>query len=74
MELNDGGVWVGQSQLRLVGHLNAQSRTLDGGLRASGAAFDVLQAGANVLIDDLTAGGLDRIDPGLVAINGHLDQ
>ncbi|MFV0452423.1 MAG: hypothetical protein ACK5LS_09325, partial [Propioniciclava sp.] len=40
----------------------------------SGAAFDVLQAGANVLIDDLTAGGLDRIDPGLVAINGHLDQ
>ena len=34
VSLNDGGVWVTNAALRLVGHLNYPSRTLDGGLRA----------------------------------------
>jgi hypothetical protein len=70
--LNDGGVWVINTSLRLVGHLNAQSRTLDGGLRAASSSFDVLQAGASVLIDDRDGGTHQRVDPSTVAIAGQL--
>ena len=31
VELNDGGVWVSNGAQLLAGHLNYQSRTLDGG-------------------------------------------
>jgi hypothetical protein len=33
MQLNDGGIWVTNQNLRLVGHLNYPSRTLDGAVR-----------------------------------------
>lgn len=70
---NDGGVWVINSQLRLVGHLNAQSRTLDGGLRAASNAFDILQAAGSVLLDDLQGNSLQRIEPNTVSIAGQIE-
>lgn len=68
------GVWVVNTQLRLLGHLNAQSRTLDGGLRAASDSFDVLQSAASVLIDDALGSSLQRVDPSTVAIVAQLDQ
>lgn len=38
VELNDGGVWVSNGAQLLAGHLNYQSRTLDGGLRVPSPA------------------------------------
>ncbi|PID97313.1 MAG: hypothetical protein CSA84_00885 [Actinomycetales bacterium] len=72
--LNDGGVWVVNTQARLVGHLNAQSRTLDGGLKALDSVFDLLQAGPSVLIDNRGSRSLQRVDPSTVAITGQLDR
>ena len=52
VELNDGGVWVTNQARRLVAHLNYPSRTLDGGLHASSASFDVTQHANTVLLRD----------------------
>ena len=41
VRLNDGGVWVTNSALRLVAHLNYPARQLDSGLRAASASFNV---------------------------------
>ncbi|GAA1345177.1 Ig-like domain-containing protein [Arthrobacter roseus] len=49
VELNDGGVWVTNQNLGMVGHLNYQSQLIDGGYTANSDGFDVAQAGRNVL-------------------------
>ncbi|MDO5684122.1 MAG: hypothetical protein Q4G46_15025, partial [Propionibacteriaceae bacterium] len=54
VELHDGGVWVTNKQLRLVGHLNYPSKALDGGLAVAAEAFDVHQSGNKVAVLDLT--------------------
>lgn len=60
LNLNDGGVWVTNSALRLVGHLNYPSRTLDGGLVAGSRDFDVSQDATAVLLHDV---GNSRTQP-----------
>ena len=50
LELNDGGIWVTNQSKLLIGHFNYPSQTLDGGLRAAAAGFDVSQAGTDVLV------------------------
>jgi hypothetical protein len=61
VDLNDGGVWVTNSNLNLVGHLNFQSKTLDGGLTAAGSDFDVLQNKSSVLVSDRGNASLGRV-------------
>ncbi len=50
LDLNDGGIWVTNQNKLLIGHLNYQSQTLDGGVRAADSGFDVSQAGSHVLV------------------------
>ncbi len=66
--LHDGGVWVTNSSLRLAGHLNYPSRTLDGGLRAPSADFDVAQSAAHLVFTDRGTGAVAPVDPALVAL------
>ncbi|WP_157365222.1 Ig-like domain-containing protein [Arthrobacter sp. QXT-31] len=61
VDLNDGGVWVTNSELNLVGHLNFQSKTLDGGLMAASSDFDILQHSSSVLVADRGNASLGRV-------------
>ncbi len=62
LRLNDGGVWVTNTALRLVGHLNYPSRTLDGGLSAFGDEVDVTQEARSILVADPTSGVAQSVD------------
>ncbi len=48
VDLNDGGVWVTNEGNGMVGHLNYQSRLLDGGYAANSDGFDVAQNASTV--------------------------
>lgn len=61
VDLNDGGVWVTNTDMNLVGHLNFQSKTLDGGLMAASADFDILQHSSSVLVSDRGNASLGRV-------------
>lgn len=52
VDLNDGSVWVTNRNANMVGHLNAQSKVLDGGFVATTSAFDVLQHEGTVFMDN----------------------
>jgi len=52
VDLNDGGVWVTNAALGMTGHLNYQSRIIDGGLNAPTRDFDISQEGNRVLLQD----------------------
>ncbi|WP_307081727.1 Ig-like domain-containing protein [Arthrobacter agilis] len=62
VDLNDGGVWVTNTTLGLVGHLNYPSRTLDGGFVANSNSFDVHQRAATVFSENRDVGALNRVD------------
>lgn len=66
MQLNDGGVWVTNGNLRQVAHLNYPSRTLDGGLSAVGGnpgeVFDISQEARDVLVSYAESGHADAVD------------
>lgn len=68
VSLHDGGVWVTNESLRLVAHLNYPSRTLDGGLRAPSASFDVSQSAKDVLVHDTTGGSVYPVDVALITL------
>ncbi|MEI3848696.1 MULTISPECIES: Ig-like domain-containing protein [unclassified Microbacterium] len=68
VDLHDGGVWITKSSSMLVGHFNNESRVLDGGLRAAGDQYDVLQDGGTVLVSDTSASTLTAVDPARVAM------
>ncbi|ALE05214.1 hypothetical protein AL755_06530 [Arthrobacter sp. ERGS1:01] len=50
VDLNDGSVWVTNRSAGLVGHLNDQSKVLDGGFTATTSTFDVIQNADNVFM------------------------
>ena len=62
VDLNDGGVWVTNSRMRLVAHLNYPSRSLDSGLRAASDAFNVAQNGEEVFVNDVVSSSLSPVD------------
>lgn len=62
LDLNDGGVWVTNSDLRLVAHLNYPARLLDTGLRTTSAIFNVFQNGEQVYVADGEAATLTQVD------------
>ena len=69
LELNDGGVWVTNPAKHLVGHLNYESQTLDGGVRTASEDFDVTQSGNDVLVGGSFA--LQPLDPASVSFTGE---
>ncbi|QTE28997.1 fibronectin type III domain-containing protein [Pengzhenrongella sicca] len=62
VELNDGGVWVTNAALSLLGHLNFQAGELDSSLRATSNTFDVLQREGAVILDDAGSGTASTVD------------
>ncbi|MFJ6651584.1 Ig-like domain-containing protein [Microbacterium sp. NPDC091313] len=68
VDLHDGGVWITKTSSVLVGHFNNQSRVLDGGLRASGDDYDVLQEGGSVFVHDERESTLTAVDPAMVTL------
>lgn len=73
VDLNDGGVWVTKQSSLLVGHLNAQSQVLDGGLSAASNQYDILQSGSRVLMVDPVAGTATAIDPAKVSLSENAE-
>ena len=55
VDVDDGGIWVTNSSKRLVGHLNYDSRILDGALRTKTTEFDIGQSGNDVSFTDKTS-------------------
>ena len=68
VDLHDGGVWVTKQASLMVGHFNHESKVLDGGLRTTGADYDILQSGATVLVVDSTDSTVTSVDPGRVTL------
>ncbi|GAA1345172.1 Ig-like domain-containing protein [Arthrobacter roseus] len=62
LELHDGGVWVTNNAAGMVGHLNYQSKVLDGGFVAKAASFDVIQDDATVFMTDQEQSGISTVD------------
>lgn len=68
VDLNDGGVWVTNTSKNLVGHLNFQSKLLDGGLMAASPDFDVLQNAGTVFLSDRSKSSLSPVSVTDVAL------
>ncbi|MDO4887727.1 MAG: Ig-like domain-containing protein [Actinomycetaceae bacterium] len=68
LSLNDGGVWVTNHASRLVGHLNYPSLSIDAGVRADSAKFDIFQEDDTVLVRDYDAGTLTPVDAAKVSM------
>lgn len=68
VNLNDGGVWVTNQDMRLVGHLSYQAQALDGRVRTDSTNFDVRQNGATVFVSNTDGGSFTRVDPARVAL------
>ncbi|MCQ9163402.1 Ig-like domain-containing protein [Arthrobacter sp. STN4] len=68
VDLNDGSVWVTNRGMNMVGHLNAQSKVLDGGFTATTSGFDVLQQGGTVFMDNDSGTLLNQVDVPAMAL------
>lgn len=66
--LNDGSVWVTNRSANMVGHLNAQSKVLDGGFTATTENFNVLQQAATVFMDNDSGTLLNPVDVSTMAL------
>ncbi|MFC8302228.1 Ig-like domain-containing protein [Specibacter sp. NPDC057265] len=62
VDLNDGGVWVTNQSINMVGHLNVPSKLLDGGFTATAPGFDVLQDAGTVFMDNDSGTLLNQVD------------
>ncbi len=67
LELHDGGVWVTNNAAGMVGHLNYESKVLDGGFVAKANSFDVIQDGATVFMTDQDQSGISTVDVATVS-------
>ncbi|MCC9067080.1 Ig-like domain-containing protein [Arthrobacter cryoconiti] len=66
--LNDGSVWVTNSTVNMVGHLNVQSKVLDGGFTATTTGFDVLQNSGTVYMDNDSGSLLNQVNVPAMAL------
>lgn len=71
VDLNDGGVWVTNTSQNLVGHLNYQSKVLDGGFLANSAGFDVLQDAGTVFMKNADQATLNPVDVAKVTLGSE---
>ena len=67
VDLNDGGVWVVNKSVDKVGHLNYESRVLDGGVVTPLPNFDLAQNADQVFVRNLEQASLTTVDPAMVA-------
>lgn len=72
VDLHDGGVWVTNPAEGLVGHLNYQSRTLDGGIDPASRKFDVSQEGNRVLLHDAQGAAATTIATSSLVLNSRV--
>ena len=68
VDVDDGGIWVTNSSKRRVGHLNYDSRILDGALRTKTTEFDIGQSGNDVSFMDKTSHSVAPIDVAQVSV------
>ncbi|MFB0835278.1 Ig-like domain-containing protein [Arthrobacter halodurans] len=66
VDLNDGGVWVVNQSINKVGHLNYQSKVLDGGVLTPLPRYDLAQNAERVFVRNLEQASLTSIDPAMV--------
>ncbi|MFC8302229.1 Ig-like domain-containing protein [Specibacter sp. NPDC057265] len=71
VDLNDGSVWVTNKVDGLVGHLNDQSKVLDGGFSATTAEFDVVQNGGNVFMSGDGGSLLNPVNVPMMAMSSE---
>lgn len=62
VDVNDGGIWVTNSSKQLVGHLNYETKTLDGAFRTTSGQFDIGQYKDVVTFDDLATNAVASVD------------
>lgn len=72
VDVNDGGIWITNAAKKLVGHLNYDSRTLDGAFRTTASAFDIGQTGNVVTFSDLSQRSLTVVDVAGVRLGSAL--
>ncbi len=70
VDLHDGGIWVANQSANLVGHVNYQSRTLDGGFLANSTSYDILQHEGDVMLENLDQSSLSTVDTAAMAFVG----
>ena len=71
VDLNEGGVWVTNSSLSLVGRLNFSSQVLDGAIRTLSPQIDVLQRASTVILADRGSSVSNPIDVAAMALAGE---
>lgn len=62
VDLNDGGVWVTNTRLGLVAHLNYRAQALDSAIRTQSKSFDIFQDGENLHLADIENSTFSAID------------
>ncbi|MFL4473498.1 Ig-like domain-containing protein [Paeniglutamicibacter sp. MACA_103] len=70
VELNDGGVWVTNQAEGKIGHINYQSRVIDGGVVTPLPRYDLAQHAEQVFVRNLEQASLTTIDPAMVQFAG----
>ncbi|RZU62021.1 Ig-like domain-containing protein [Zhihengliuella halotolerans] len=70
VELNDGGVWVVNQAEGKIGHINYQSRVIDGGVVTPLSSYDLVQNAESVFVRNLEQASLTTIDPAMVQFAG----
>lgn len=64
LDLHDAGIWVSNPQIGAVGRTNTEIQTVDARVDAAASEFDILQAGAVVLVrQSAPSSNLMGIDP-----------
>lgn len=68
MDLNEGGVWVTNTEQGLVGHLNYPAQMLDSALSVSSSNFDIQQHERDILYTDSASGAMATVDVAMAAL------
>lgn len=69
MDLNEGGVWVTNTEKGIVGHLNYPARTLESGLQVTASEFDISQAARDVVFTDTGANSVATVNVATSALS-----
>lgn len=69
MDLNEGGVWVTNTEKGIVGHLNYPARTLESGLQVTSNDFDITQAARDVVFNDSGSNSVATVNVATTALS-----
>ncbi|MFD2674968.1 Ig-like domain-containing protein [Gulosibacter bifidus] len=68
-DLNEGGVWVTNTEKGIVGHLNYPARTLESGLQVTSSDFDISQHERDVVFNDSGANSVATVNVATTALS-----